>query len=66
MATKNDGKTIFVKKLPDDSADTIGVKNFAEIAPSHTFSVINALLYFRQKFKMAAKNDCKSFLGKIH
>ena len=42
MATKNGGKTIFWEKLPVDSADTLGVKNFVEITLSWTISKINA------------------------
>ena len=53
MATKNGGKTIFWKKLPDDFANTLGVKNFPKIALSRTISKINAFLGFIQKIKMA-------------
>ena len=37
------------------TADTLGVKNFAEITLSRTVSEINAYLPFMQKFKMAPK-----------
>ena len=40
MTSKNDGKTIFGKKFLHESADTLGVKNFVEIALSHTVSEI--------------------------
>ena len=33
--------------MPDDSEDTPGVKNFVEIALSHTFSEINVYLQKR-------------------
>ena len=46
MTAKNGGKTIFGKKLPDDSADTLVVKNLAEIALSDSVSEINALSCF--------------------
>ena len=44
-----------------DYADTLGLKNFVEIALSHTVSSIIAFLHFTQKFKMAAKNGRKIF-----
>ena len=46
----------FLEKLPVDSAYTLQVKNFIEIALSRTVCKTNALLGFTQKFKMAAKN----------
>ena len=64
MVTKMGGKMIFGKKVPDDSTDTLGVKNFVEIALSRTVSEINAFLRFTQKFKMATKNDGKTIFGK--
>ena len=42
-----------------DSADTLWVANFVEIALSRTISEINALLRFTQKFKMAAESGGK-------
>ena len=41
------------------------VKNFVEIALSHTVSEINAFFFcFTQKFKMATQNDGKTIFGK--
>ena len=54
------GKQFLGKNLSDDCADTMGVKNFVEIALSRTVSEINALLHFTQKFKMAVKNGRKT------
>ena len=61
MAAKSGRKTIFGEKLPVNSADILGVKNFAL---SHTVSEINTILRFKQKFKMAAKNGGKTIFGK--
>ena len=55
----------FWEKTPVDSADTLWVKNFAEIDPSCTVSEINAFLRFTQKFKMADKMAGKRFLEKL-
>ena len=52
---------IFWEKLTVDSADTLLVKNFVEMALSHTVSEIKD---FTQKFKMAAKKGGKTFFGK--
>ena len=52
----------FCEKLLVDSADTLRVKNFVEIALSHSVSDINAFLHLTQKFKMAAG---KHFLKKV-
>ena len=49
------------EKWPVDSADTLKVKNFIEIALSCTISEINVFLHFSQKFKMAAKNSRNRF-----
>ena len=46
MATKRGGKTLFCKKSPVDSADTLRVQNFVEIAVSRSVSEINASLPF--------------------
>ena len=46
----------FLEKLPDDSADTLGIKNYANIALPCTISEVNSFLHFMQKFKMAVKN----------
>ena len=40
----------FCEKLPVDSADTLWVKIFVEIALSHSISKINAFLHLTQKF----------------
>ena len=48
MAAKSGGKTFFCKKLPVDSADTQWVKNFVEIALSHSVSEINTFFCFTQ------------------
>ena len=53
----------FWENSPVDSADTLQVKYFAEIALSRTVSVINAFLYFTQTFKMAVKNGGKAIFG---
>ena len=45
------------KKLPDDSKDTLRIKNFVEIPTlSRTVCEINVFLSFMQKFKMATKS----------
>ena len=44
MAAKSGGKTIFDKKSPVDSEDTLWIKNFVEIALSRSVSEINAFL----------------------
>ena len=54
----------FWEKLPVDSVDTLWVKNFVEIALSHSVSEINTFLRFMQKFKMAAKSGGKMIFGK--
>ena len=46
----------FWENLTAESGDTLGVKNFVEIALARTFSEINAFLQFTQKFKMATKS----------
>ena len=66
MATKSGRKTIFVKKTPVDSADTLWIKNFVEIALSHSISKINTFFCFTQKFKMAAKSGGKTIFAKTH
>ena len=55
----------FWEDLPVDSADTLWVKNFVEIALSRIISEINAFLPFMQKFKMAANMVGKQFWGKV-
>ena len=51
----------FLEKMPDDSVDNLGVKNFTEIAVCCTIFEMNVLLCFTQKFKMATKNGGKIF-----
>ena len=51
----------FWEKSVDDSTGTLGGQN----ALSRTVSEVNAFLHFTQKFKMAAKNGEKNFLGKV-
>ena len=48
MAAKSGGKTIFGKKSPVDSADTLWVKHFIKIALSRSVSKINAFFCFTQ------------------
>ena len=55
---------IFWEKSPVESADTLRVKNFAEITLSRTISEINAFLCFMLNFKMAAKSGRKTFFEK--
>ena len=58
-------ETDFWEKFPVDSADTLGVTNFDEIALSRTVSDINAFFVcFTQKFKIAAKSGRKSIFGR--
>ena len=64
MAAKSGGKKLFSKKLPVDSADTQWVKNFIEIAVSHSVSKINSFLHITQKFKTAGKIGGKTVFGK--
>ena len=56
---QNCQENVFWEKPPGDSADTLTVKNVAEIALSHTVSEINAFLPFPQKFKMAGNDFWK-------
>ena len=51
--------------MPVDSADTLRIKNFIEIALSHSVSEINLFLHLTQKFKMATKSHRKQFLRKV-
>ena len=59
MAKQKWRQNNFGEKSPVDSIDTLWVKNFVEIALSHTVSEINAFWHFTQKFKMAAKSGGK-------
>ena len=54
----------FCKKTPLDSADTLRIKNFVEIALSLSVSEINTFLCFTQKLKMAAKSGRKTIFAK--
>ena len=54
----------FRENSPVDSAYTLWVKNFVEIALSHSVSEINVLLRFTQTFKMTAKSGGKIIFGK--
>ena len=54
----------FWEKTPVDSADTLWVNNFVEIALSRSISEINMFLRFMQKFKMAAKSGGKTIFAK--
>ena len=56
----------FCEIMPVDSADTLRVKDFVEIALSHSVSKKNTLLSLRQRFKMAAKSGVKMIFGKSH
>ena len=51
----------FCEKSPEDSADTLWVKNFVKIALSHSVSEINSFLRLTHKFKMAVKSGGKMF-----
>ena len=65
LATKSGGKTFFFCEImPVDSADTLQIKNFIEIALSSFVSKINTFLHFTQKFKMAAKSGRKMIFEK--
>ena len=66
MAAKSGGKTLFCEIMPVDSADTLRVKNFVEIALSCSVSEINTFMHFTQKFKMAAKSGGKTIFDKSH
>ena len=57
MATKSGGKTIFWGKLPENSEDTLRVKNFVEIAPSRSVSKINSFFAFNEEIQKWRKND---------
>ena len=65
MAAKSGGKVIFCARSPVDSADTLWVQNFIEIALSRNVSKINVLLRFTQKFKMTTKSGGKVIFAKI-
>ena len=56
----------FWEKLAVDSAATLLVKNFAEIALSRSVIKTNMFLRLTQKFKMAAKNSGKMIFAKSY
>ena len=64
MAIKNGGKTFFWQKVEDESAYTLRVENFVEIALYRIISEINSLLGLTQKLKMATKNGRITIFGK--
>ena len=55
----------FWEKSAVDSAATLWVKNFVEIALSRSISEISRFLSLTQKFKMAAKSGGKTIFAKI-
>ena len=57
-------KNDFWENSPLQSAVTLWVKNFVEIALSRTIIEINVFLCFTLKSKMAAKNGGKTTFGK--
>ena len=56
----------FCEKSPIDSADTLRIKNFIEMALSSSVSKRNAFLCLTQKFKMSAKSGRKTIFVKCH
>ena len=54
----------FCKKSSVNSADTLRVKNFIEIALSHSVIEINVFLHLMQKFQMATKSGRKTIFAK--
>ena len=59
-------KNEFWKKSPVDSAVTLCIKHFVEIALSLSVSEINAFLCLTQKFKMTTKSGGKTIFAKSH
>ena len=66
MATKSGGKNDFCEKWPVDSGDIVRLKNFIEIALSHSISEISGFLHLMLKFKMAAKSGGKTIFVKSY
>ena len=64
MTTKKWQENEFGEKTLVDSADTLGFKNFVEIAPSHSVSEINGFLHLTHKFKRPPKMAGKHFWRK--
>ena len=54
----------FLEKSSVNSANTLWVKNFVEIALSRSVCEIKVFLCLRQKFKMAAKSGGKTIFEK--
>ena len=54
----------FGGNLPVDSADTLRVNNFIEIALVSSVSEVKSFLRFTQKFMMADKSGGKTIFGK--
>ena len=54
----------FCEKSPVDSADTLRIKNFVEIAVFCTISEISIILHLTQKFMIAAKSGGKTIFAK--
>ena len=65
MAAKSGGKMLFCKTWPVDSADTLWVKHFVEIALFHSVSEINTFLHFRRNSRWLPKVVGKRFFGKV-
>ena len=55
----------FWEKSAVDSAATLRVKNFVEVALSRSISEISGFLRLTQKFKMATKSGGKTIFTKI-
>ena len=55
----------FWQKVAADSVHTLRIKNFVEIALSHTVSEINAFLHLRRDSRWPPKVAEKGFLGKV-
>ena len=56
----------FCEIMPVDSADTLRVKNFVEIALSRSVSEINMFLHFTQKFKVAGRQFLRKVASRLY
>ena len=57
----------FWGKSPDDFEDTLGIKNFIQIALSHTVSQINVFFCFlRRNSEWPNKNGAKTIFWECH
>ena len=65
MAAKMKGKR-FLGKVRVDTADTLWVKNFVEITPSHIVSEKNACLHFSRNSIWPPQMEGKPFFWKSH